>query len=89
MSTCWPPPTTPTTAPLIESATEEATRALVRNTYPFCFAGTPAVSLPAGAHAGLPVGLMLVAPPGADQRLLAIAAAFRDAGPSAPAPSAP
>lgn len=82
-------PTVPTTAPLLDSATEEATRALVRHTYPFCFAGAPALSLPAGSHAGLPVGLMLVAPPGADHRLLAIGAACHDAGLSASAPPLP
>ncbi|MFI7635855.1 amidase [Nonomuraea sp. NPDC049400] len=64
--------TTPVTAPRLDTATEATTTALVRNTYPFCFAGTPALSLPAGTHDGLPMGIMLAGPPGTDRRLLSI-----------------
>ncbi|MEV8631989.1 amidase [Streptosporangium sp. NPDC051023] len=69
--------TTPTTAPLIASAAEESTTALIRHTYPFCLAGTPALSLPAGRSRGLPIGVMLVAPPGEDHWLLGLGVACR------------
>ncbi|MBT2234200.1 amidase [Nonomuraea sp. NEAU-A123] len=80
--------TTPITAPRIDIATEATTTALVRHTYPFCFAGTPALSLPAGTHDGLPVGLMLAGPPDSDRRLLSIGSACRAAG-LLPFPAAP
>ncbi|WP_131739626.1 amidase [Actinomadura roseirufa] len=71
--------TTPITAPRLD-ASEEATTALIRHAYPFCLAGVPALSVPAGFDGGLPVGLMLVAPPGEDHRLLALGADCHDAG---------
>jgi Asp-tRNA(Asn)/Glu-tRNA(Gln) amidotransferase A subunit family amidase len=40
---------------------------------PVSFAHTPAVSVPAGLHEGLPVGVQLVAPSGREWELLAIA----------------
>ena len=53
--------------------------ALLAHNAPFSVLGLPALSLPlpsvALATGGLPVGLQLVAPPGADEALLAIAAA--------------
>ncbi|MGW0802537.1 amidase [Nonomuraea sp. NPDC002799] len=67
--------TTPIVAPPIDGATEETTTALIRQTYPFCLAGTPAVSLPAGTLGGLPAGALLAAAAGADHRLLAVASA--------------
>jgi len=42
-------------------------------------AGLPAVALPCGWHAGLPLGLQLVGRPGADRSLLALAAEFESA----------
>ncbi len=43
--------------------------------------GCPAISVPAGhTTGGLPVGVQLVAPHGADRRLLEVAAAFEEAG---------
>jgi amidase len=43
--------------------------------------GCPAISVPAGRTAdGLPVGVQVVAPFGADLRLLEVAAAFEAAG---------
>ena len=46
--------------------------------------GVPAVALPAGTAGGLPVGVQLLGPAGADRRLLAIAAAVaRHLGPAA------
>ena len=42
---------------------------------PWDLAGYPAMSLPAGRHhSGLPIGIQLVAPPGGESRLLALAA---------------
>jgi aspartyl-tRNA(Asn)/glutamyl-tRNA(Gln) amidotransferase subunit A len=35
--------------------------------------GNPAVSIPAGADNGLPIGLQLMAPSGADRELLGLA----------------
>jgi Asp-tRNA(Asn)/Glu-tRNA(Gln) amidotransferase A subunit family amidase len=73
--------TTPITAPRLDAPDmEAATTALVHHAYPFCLAGVPALSVPAGLHDGLPVGLTLAAPPGEDHRLLALAAACQDAG---------
>jgi len=62
-------------------------------TAPANFSGAPAVSVLAGwTTAGLPVGLQLVGPPGADARVLAVARAYeRAAGwertPREPAPA--
>jgi mandelamide amidase len=52
-------------------------RTSIRNTSPGSVAGLPSISLPNGhTAAGLPVGLSLEAPSGADSHLLAIAAAI-------------
>jgi len=40
---------------------------------PFNLSGHPALSIPLGSEAGLPVGLQLVAAKGADEKLLAVA----------------
>ena len=51
---------------------------LIRYMLPFDFAGTPALSLPAGQdEAGLPVAVQLVGPHGADGRVLAAAMAVQ------------
>jgi Asp-tRNA(Asn)/Glu-tRNA(Gln) amidotransferase A subunit family amidase len=43
----------------------------MRNTRPFSVLGLPALSIPCGAtRAGLPVGLQIVGPPGADAQVL-------------------
>lgn len=47
-------------------------------------AGCPAISLPIAPHAGLPVGLQIIAAPGNDLSLLALAAAFEAALTRAP-----
>ncbi|GGT83682.1 amidase [Actinomadura citrea] len=72
--------TTPITAPRLDAPENEATTALIRHAYPFCLAGVPVLSVPAGLDGGLPVGLMLAAPPGEDHRLLALGAVCHDAG---------
>lgn len=48
--------------------------ALIGLTKPWNLAGSPAVSIPAGAIGGLPVGLQLISRPGAEDVLLAVAA---------------
>ena len=53
----------------------------MRSAYFITVTGCPAISLPAGTtRDGLPVGVQVVAPHGADRRLLEIAAAFEDLG---------
>jgi len=69
-------PTTPIVAPRLPG--EEVAADLVRFTYPICLAGNPAVSIPCGTAAGLPVGLLLVGRRGADRDLLAVAAAIAE-----------
>ncbi|WP_432246985.1 amidase [Streptomyces sanyensis] len=50
--------------------------------YPFNITGQPALSVPAGVASGnLPVGVQLVGAPGAEDRLLELAAAFERARP--------
>jgi len=52
----------------------------MRSAYFITVTGCPAISVPAGTTAdGLPVGIQIVAPHGADRRLLEIAAAFEAA----------
>jgi aspartyl-tRNA(Asn)/glutamyl-tRNA(Gln) amidotransferase subunit A len=46
---------------------------LSRNAIPWSFTGFPAVSIPCGWVGGLPVGLQIVAPPGADGFLVDVA----------------
>jgi len=55
--------------------------AWMRSAYLITVTGCPAISLPAGTtRDGLPVGVQLVAPHGADRRLLELAAAFEALG---------
>jgi amidase len=52
----------------------------MRSAYFITVTGCPAISLPAGTTPeGLPVGVQVVAPHGADRRLLEVAAAFEEA----------
>jgi amidase len=52
----------------------------MRSAYFITVTGCPAISVPAGLTPdGLPVGVQIVAPHGADRRLLEIAAAFEEA----------
>jgi amidase len=49
----------------------------MRSSYLITVTGCPAISVPAGTTpAGLPVGVQIVAPHGAERRLLEVAAAF-------------
>jgi amidase len=53
----------------------------MRSAYVITVTGCPAISVPAGTTAeGLPIGVQIVAPFGADRRLLEVAAAFEAAG---------
>jgi amidase len=52
----------------------------MRSAYVITVTGCPAISVPAGETTdGLPVGVQIVAPFGADRRLLEVAAAFERA----------
>ena len=72
-------PTTPITAPVIGdrvarwgSDEEPVDGALVRLTSPFNLSGVPALSVPFGAAAGLPVGVQVVGPWNDEPRVLAV-----------------
>lgn len=72
-------PTTPITAPLIgertvrwRSGEEPVDGALVRLTAPFNLTGLPALSVPFGAAAGLPVGVQVVGSWNDEARVLAV-----------------
>jgi amidase len=59
-------------------------------TAPFNASGQPAVSVPAGrSRLGLPIGVQLVGPPGAERRLLALAAALEEVSRVASPPPTP
>ena len=65
-------PTVPLTAPPIAGPIDGGR--ILRNTWPFNAAGTPAISVPCGTDASkLPIGLQLVARRGDDDKLLRIA----------------
>jgi Asp-tRNA(Asn)/Glu-tRNA(Gln) amidotransferase A subunit family amidase len=66
-------PTVPRVAPEKAVVDESVVTDLVRHTYPFCGARLPLVSVDVGRVRGLPVGLLVVGPPGGDA--LAVAAA--------------
>lgn len=70
-------PTTPITAPLLGTAAVElggrrvtVREALLSLTHPWSVLGWPAVTVPAGTVAGLPVGAQFVAAPGHDAALI-------------------
>jgi amidase len=52
---------------------------VIRNMGPFNLTGHPALSVPCGKVAGLPIGLMLVAPHFREDQLLRVAAAYQRA----------
>jgi aspartyl-tRNA(Asn)/glutamyl-tRNA(Gln) amidotransferase subunit A len=69
-------PTVPITAPPIAGPIDGAL--ILRNTWPFNAARTPAISLPCGSDAGgLPVGLQLAAAPGGEAMLLQAASLYQ------------
>jgi aspartyl-tRNA(Asn)/glutamyl-tRNA(Gln) amidotransferase subunit A len=74
-------PTTPSAAPkLVENEMLATTMHLSRLTFPWGFAGVPALSIPCGRdRLGLPVGLQLVGPQWGEATLLSVAAAYQQA----------
>lgn len=74
-------PTTPATAPrLAGSEMLSTTMRLSPLTFPWGFAGLPAISIPCGHDVhGLPVGLQLVGPQWGEATLLSVAAAYQQA----------
>jgi len=66
-------PTVPVVAPPIAGPIDGMK--ILRNTWPFNAAGTPAISIPLKTT-GLPVGLQLIAKRGEDDRLLQVARSF-------------
>lgn len=68
-------PTSPIVAPLRDDFAAYLT-ILSRNAIPWSLVGFPAISVPCGlTSVGLPVGIQLVAPPGAEHRLVATGSA--------------
>jgi aspartyl-tRNA(Asn)/glutamyl-tRNA(Gln) amidotransferase subunit A len=71
-------PTVPVVAPLVEDFAAYL-MVLARNAIPWSLVGFPAISVPAGTVAGLPVGMQFVAPPGGEATLVRVALAFEAA----------
>ncbi|MGI8424856.1 MAG: amidase family protein, partial [Chloroflexota bacterium] len=77
-------PTVPALAPTVSEAAGLAPRdassplpsGVARNTFPANLVGLPAITVPCGFAAGLPVGLMILGRPFAEDQLLRIAAAY-------------
>jgi aspartyl-tRNA(Asn)/glutamyl-tRNA(Gln) amidotransferase subunit A len=88
-------PTTPITAPVVgertvrwRSGEEPVDGALVRLTAPFNLTGLPALSVPFGAAAGLPIGVQVVGPLHQDARVLAVGRLIEQDAPTLPSPRA-
>jgi len=83
----WLTPTVPTTAPALTAfagldgeATLRAAAPIGAFTAAFNASGQPAASVPAGmSQGGLPIGVQLVGRPGADRRVISLAAALEAA----------
>lgn len=71
-------PTTPVVAPLIgdDPSELEAVMNVTQFTYPWSFAGIPALSIPCGLSEDMPVGMQLVGPPGTDLSVCHIASLY-------------
>ncbi|MGO4252738.1 amidase [Paenarthrobacter sp. TAF1] len=63
---------------LIDGSSLETRKALLSLTSPWSVLGLPAISIPAGTTEGLPTGLQLVGPPGAESQLLRVAAQIEE-----------
>jgi len=72
-------PTTPTTAFEFGTFSRSSSPPINNNTHLFNHTGHPAISLPCGTIDGLPVGLQLVGPRGADLKLLSVAKGIAEA----------
>ncbi len=89
-------PTTPITAPVVgertvrwRSGEEPVDGALVRLTAPFNLTGLPALSVPFGAAAGLPVGVQVVGQWNDEARVLAVGRLIEEDAPTLPSPKRP
>ncbi len=73
-------PTSPTTAFKIGEKTDDPLKMYLNDimTVAANMSGNPAISVPAGTFDGLPVGLQIIAPQGADHQMLAMAKAFEE-----------
>jgi aspartyl-tRNA(Asn)/glutamyl-tRNA(Gln) amidotransferase subunit A len=71
-------PTVPVVAPRVEDFARYLV-VLARNAIPWSLVGFPAISLPVGESAGLPVGMQLVAAPGEEATLVRVARALEAA----------
>jgi aspartyl-tRNA(Asn)/glutamyl-tRNA(Gln) amidotransferase subunit A len=87
-------PTTPITAPVVgdrmvrwRSGEEPVDGALVRLTAPFNLTGLPALSVPHGVAAGLPVGVQVVGPWNEEARVLAVGRLIEEAAEGSPSPA--
>ena len=81
-------PTVPIPPPTIEELTGDPTKlrpaelVMLRNTRPFNVLGLPAVSVPCGfTKAGLPVGMQIAGPPGAEATVLRLAYFYEQTAP--------
>lgn len=74
-------PTVPVTAPIVEADENmaEVTRRLTLFSWVWPAAGTPALSIPCGFSAGLPIGMQLAAARWNDARLLSVGHQFQQA----------
>src|SRR5437870_6266896 len=87
-------PATPITAPLVgertvrwRSGEEPADGALVRLTAPFNLTGLPALSVPFGRAAGLPIGVQVVGQWNDEARVLAVGRLIEEEAPTLPSPA--
>jgi aspartyl-tRNA(Asn)/glutamyl-tRNA(Gln) amidotransferase subunit A len=73
-------PTSPVTAFKIGEKSADPLRMYLADimTVAANMSGNPAISIPSGAAAGLPVGLQIIAPMGDDRQMLAVAKAFEE-----------
>ncbi len=87
-------PSTPIAAPLVgertvrwRSGEEPVDGALVRLTAPFNLTGLPALSVPFGARAGLPIGVQVVGQWNDEARVLAVGRLIEEEAPTLPSPA--
>lgn len=74
-------PTVTTTTPTVDDARARGDPAVAPDNTFFCnYFGLPAITVPVGLdHHGLPIGMQIVGPHGADRALLGLARAYQDA----------
>lgn len=72
------PPKLSSRMEIINGSSVETRKALLSLTSPWSVLGLPAISIPAGTTEGLPTGLQLVGPPGAESQLLRVAAQIEE-----------